>query len=87
MDIAAHTNTNALCLQPWGHLWPQLMEKDLEVDPDGRVGVGRYSGEDFVFDLGSEILFLDGRSRPSHVVHHFPVTVPTMLICSLYLLE
>lgn len=63
------------------------MEKDFEVDPDGRVGLGCYPGEEFVFDLGSEMLLLDRRSRPSHVVHHFPVQVPTMLICSLYLLE
>ena len=37
-DIAACTNTNALCLEQWGHLWPQLMEKGLEVDPNGKVG-------------------------------------------------
>lgn len=34
-DIAAHTN--ALCFEQQGHLWPQLMEKGFEVDPDGRV--------------------------------------------------
>lgn len=36
-DIAGHTN--ALCFEQGGHLWPQLMQKGFEVDPDERAGL------------------------------------------------
>jgi hypothetical protein len=83
-DLAAQTN--ALCLEQWSHLCPLQMEKGFEVDPDGRIGLRLLIRKGIFLQFRLRNV-ASGQILPSHVVHHFLVQGPIILLCFLCLLD